>query len=184
MSDDVPLVQRCLAGDAGAIREFVGRFQGGVFAVCLQMLRHWQDAEDVSQESLVRAVRHLRHWDMVRPLAPWIMTIAMNRCRTHLSKGRRQARPNLLAEDLPAVSERVDRVDLGEELDQAVAGLRDNYRECFLLFHQQELSLQEVAEILECPVGTVKTWLHRARKELAERLRERGIVNEVGHELR
>jgi RNA polymerase sigma-70 factor (ECF subfamily) len=73
--------------------------------------------------------------------------------------------------------------DLAEELDLALQQLRDEYRTCFLLFHQQELSLHEVARIMECPDGTIKTWLHRARRELAEILKARGVVTEEGYEL-
>ena len=84
--DDRELAERCLSGDQTAIREFVERFQGMIFAFCLRQLRHREDAEDVAQQSLVRAVRHLRHWDPNRPLNPWVLTIAVNRCRTHASQ--------------------------------------------------------------------------------------------------
>lgn len=183
VSDDLQLVRRCLAGEALALRDFVQRFQGVVFGVCLRMLGHQQDAEDVAQETLLRAVRHLRHWDGARPLIPWVLTIAVNRCRTHLSRSKKIARPSEVPDEAVAKPQRVDAGDLGEELQRALGTLREEYRTCFILFHQQELSLQEVAEILDCPVGTVKTWLHRARKELAEWLRQRGVVNEVGYEL-
>ena len=183
MSDDQQLVRRCLAGDAQALRDFIERFQGMVFGICLRMLSHQQDAEDAAQETLTRAVRHLRHWDAARPLTPWVLTIAVNRCRTHLTRSKRMARPSEVPDETAARPERVDVSDLGEELQRALGRLREEYRTCFILFHQQELSLQEVAEILDCPVGTIKTWLHRARKELAEWLRQRGVVNEVGYEL-
>jgi RNA polymerase sigma-70 factor (ECF subfamily) len=85
--------------------------------------------------------------------------------------------------DPPARHERLGGFDLAEELQLALQQLRDEYRTCFLLFHQQELSLQEVAKIMNCPDGTIKTWLHRARRELADLLRARGVVTEGGHEL-
>jgi RNA polymerase sigma-70 factor (ECF subfamily) len=73
--------------------------------------------------------------------------------------------------------------DLGEELQIALSELRDEYRTCFVLFYQQNQSCQEIAEIMNCPEGTIKTWLHRARKELAESLKRRGVVTEDGYEL-
>ena len=82
---------------------------------------------------------------------------------------------------LPA--QRMSVADLGEELQLALNALREDYRTCFVLFHQEEQSCQEIAELLGCPEGTIKTWLHRARKELAETLKRRGVVTEKGYEL-
>jgi RNA polymerase sigma-70 factor (ECF subfamily) len=181
--DDRELAERCLSGDQGAIRDFVERFQGMVFAVCLKQLRHREDAEDVAQQTLVRVVRHLRHWDQARPLIPWILTIAVNRCRTHVSQKNYRTQSLNPAIDTPAKDRRLGSFDLAEELQMALNQIRDEYRTCFILFHQQELSIPEVADILKCPVGTVKTWLHRARRELAELLIERGVVTKDGYEL-
>ena len=168
------LVSRCLASDVAAVRTFVERFQQLVFGLCLQMLRHRQDAEDVAQEAIVRAVRHLGHWDQSRPIEPWLLAIAGNRCRTALE--RRSRRPRVV-EELPDVaSQRVSTSSgMGEEVQRAVDGLRDDYRQSFTLFHVQQLSVQEIAELMHVPTGTIKTWLHRARKELAEELTRRGM---------
>jgi len=179
--DDAALVQRCLAGDPVALRAFVDRAQPVVFGLCFRMLSDRHDAEDVSQEVLLRAVRHLNHWDAARPLRPWLLMIAVNRCRTALE--RRTRRPAVI-EDCQTWAE-TDRTspDLAEELQQGIEQLRPDYRICFLLFYQQELSIEEIARTLECPQNTVKTWLYRARRELAERLKQRGVVNEDGYEL-
>lgn len=181
--DDRELVERCLAGDQDGLRTFVEQFQGWVFALCLRQLGHRQDAEDVAQETLVRAVRHMSHWDGIRPLRPWVLTIAVNRCRTHLSRRNTRARTVGVEIEPPAPQVRVGEFDLAEELQLALGQLREEYRTCFLLFHQQELSLHEVAQTMNCPEGTIKTWLHRARRELADLLRARGLVTEEGHEL-
>ena len=69
-----------------------------------------------------------------------------------------------------------EQVDIGEELELALDELRDDYRACFVMYHQEELSYQEIGEVLGCPQGTIKTWLHRARAQLAKRLQERGVV--------
>ena len=71
--------------------------------------------------------------------------------------------------------------NLAEEVSLALEDIREEYRQAFLLFHEQELSYADIAETLDCPVGTVKTWVHRARRELIERLRRREVVNEVRH---
>jgi RNA polymerase sigma-70 factor (ECF subfamily) len=181
--DDPELAAKCLSGDQMAIRTFVEHFQGVVFAICLRRLRNREDAEDVAQQTLVRAVRHLGHWDSKRPLTPWVLTIAVNRCRTHLSKRKHQSGTFDPAIDVTEPSQRLGTLDLTEELDLALAKIRDVYRTCFLLFHEQELSITEVAEIMKCPEGTIKTWLHRARRELAELLIDRGVVTKDGYEL-
>jgi RNA polymerase sigma-70 factor (ECF subfamily) len=69
--------------------------------------------------------------------------------------------------------------NLAEEIELALARLRDEYRHAFVLFHEQQLSYAEIADSLGCPVGTVKTWVHRARRELADQLRRRGVVQEL-----
>ena len=85
--------------------------------------------------------------------------------------------------DSPATIPRQGTLGLGEELELALGQIRDDYRTCFTLFHEQEMSITEVAEIMKCPEGTVKTWLHRARRELAELLVQRGVVTKDGYEL-
>lgn len=177
-------MQSCLEGDAGALRAFVERFQSAVFGLCYRMLGHRQDAEDVAQEVFLRAFRSLATWDSTRPLRPWLLAIAVNRCRTAL-----QQRPHR-----PVTAEFADLVvppprcevgpDWAEELQQALEQLRENYRTCFILYYQQELSIAQIGQMLQCPPGTVKTWLHRARKEIAHRLKQRGYGPEVPHALR
>ncbi len=72
---------------------------------------------------------------------------------------------------------------MGEELDRALTVLKDDQRECFVLFYINDLPLADISEILDKPVGTLKTWLFRARKQLAEHLQRRGYSFEVQHEL-
>lgn len=181
--DDRELAAKCLTGDQTAIRAFVEHFQGLVFGICLRRLKNRQDAEDVAQQTLVRAVRHLGHWDAERPLTPWVLTIAINRCRTHQAAKKHPTQAFDPAIDSPATTSRQGTLDLAEELELALRQVRDEYRTCFVLFHEQELSISEVAEIMKCPEGTVKTWLHRARRELAEFLIQRGVVTKDGYEL-
>jgi len=174
VSPDAELVARCLTGDRSALRELVERFERPVLALCLRMLRHRQDAEDAAQESLLRVCRHLGAWDGARSLLPWVLAIAGNRCRTALERrGKRPRTVDALAD--PEVAPcRDDDGELGEEVARAVAGLRDDYRRCFVMYYERGLSLQEISVALQAPEGTIKTWLHRARKQVAEHLRNRG----------
>jgi len=176
------LVRRCLAGDELSIRQFVERFQQVVFALCLKMLRHRQDAEDVTQESLLRALRNLDRWDPTRPLLPWLMAITANRCRTALTSRNRQPRVGGEAIEHPA-PQAGDAWILAEELQLAIDGLREEYRMCFEMFYLQESTCAEIGAVMKVPEGTVKTWLHRARKELSESLKRRGVSPESPNEL-
>ena len=175
IDDEVELVRRCLAGDESGLRAFVERFQGVIFGLCYRMLGHREDAEDVSQEVFLRVFRNLHRWDQVRPLKPWLLTIAANRCRTALEKRSRNPAQTEFAIDPVAADHSQGSIDFAEELQIALDRLRDEYRTCFILFYQQELGCAQIGEILGCPEGTVKTWLHRARREVAEHLQRRGM---------
>jgi RNA polymerase sigma-70 factor (ECF subfamily) len=170
------LVEALRSGDPRAPRLLVERFEDVIFALCLRMMGHRHDAEDVMQETFLRALRGVSGFDGERPLRPWLLGIAANRCRTAL--GRRSRRPIVVeaVEDRPDTRPGLaDPDDLAGELERALARLRPEYRTVFVLFHEQGLPYEEIAQALGRPVGTVKTWLHRARNEMAEHLQRRGV---------
>jgi RNA polymerase sigma-70 factor (ECF subfamily) len=174
--DDVSLVRRCLRGEDDAIAGLVGRFQAEVFGLCVRLLQHRHDAEDVTQEVFLRVFRSLRRWDSARPLRPWIMGIAVNRCRTWLTRRSRRPEPVDYLQDTVASRAADDSSELLGEVRRAVADLRSEYRIVFTLFHEQGQPYEEIAVTLQRPVGTIKTWLHRARLEVLDQLRQRGMV--------
>lgn len=176
MSDDRDLARRCLSGDVAATRELVERFQHEIYGLCARLLRHHQDSEDVAQEVFLRIFRSLGKWDPTRPLRPWVLTIAVNRCRTWMAK--RPKRPELIdyLAELPSGEKPAGDGELTAVIAGAVEALRDEYREVFVLFHESGRSYEEIAEVVGRPVGTVKTWLHRARAIIAERLNELGLM--------
>ncbi len=174
--DDRALVEALRSGDPQAPRLLIDRFGRVVFGLCLRMMGHRHDAEDVMQESFVRALRGLDGFDGDRPLRPWLLGIAANRCRTALAKRSKRPIPGESAEE--QVDHRpglTDPDDLAGELRRALERLRPEYRTAFILFHEQGLPYEEIALALDRPIGTVKTWLHRARAELAESLTRRGV---------
>jgi RNA polymerase sigma-70 factor (ECF subfamily) len=178
-ADDAELVRRCRQHDPGATRALIERYQGDVFGLCVRMLHQRHDAEDVTQEVFLRVFRSLHRWDGTRPLRPWIMGIAINRCRTWL--GQRGRRPELvdhLHETVAAPPVNDDTAELSAAIQAAVQGLRPDYRAVFVLFHEQNQPYEEIADTLARPVGTVKTWLHRARLEVLAALRRLGLVPE------
>lgn len=180
VTDDRDLVRRCLEGDEVSLRSLVDQYQGLLFGLCYRLIGNRQDAEDIVQEVFLRAFRSLDGWDATRPLKPWLAKIAVNCCRTALSNRSRRPMPIEFLDDLAddRQSSRTNRgpaADLGEELQLALENLRDEYRTCFVMYHQQEMSLAEIGEVIGCPEGTIKTWLFRARRELAEQLQRRGV---------
>lgn len=171
------LIERCLTGDQAAMLSLVDRFQGQVFGLCYRMLGQRQDAEDAAQETFLRVLRNLHRWDATRDFEPWLLAIAGNRCRTALAARKRRPSPEVLVEQLAdRAPDEAAGNHLAEEVQLALQRVRAEYRQAFLLFHEHELSYGEIAVVMEVPLGTVKTWVHRARRELIERLRLRGTV--------
>jgi RNA polymerase sigma-70 factor (ECF subfamily) len=175
--DEATLVRRCLRGEPEAIRILVEELQAEVYGLCVRLLGHRHDAEDVTQEVFLRVFRSLRRWDPTRPLKPWVISIAVNRCRTWLS--RRGHRPECVPylEDTAAAPPADNAGELLAEIQTALQALRPEYRAVFVLFHEQGQAYEVIASALDRPVGTIKTWLHRARLEILERLRQRGMVS-------
>lgn len=183
LNQEQELVRRCLAGEESAYREFVERFQSMIYGVSLRMLQDRHDAEDVAQEVFLRAIRNLKSWDGKRPLRPWLLTIAANRCRTHLSRRRLRTRSSEHTADFPDPHiPETDGGELRQEIEQGLLGLREDYRRVFMLYHEQGLNYEEMSEVTGRPVGTLKTWLHRARAALMAHLREKGLAPEVIHD--
>lgn len=174
------IVLRCLAGDQTAMLALVERYQARVFALCFRMLGQRQDAEDAAQETFVRALKSLHRWDAAREFEPWLLAIAGNRCRTALSNRKRRPVHQPLLEPHPdSTPEEEPARCLAEEVRLALGDLRHEYRQAFVLFHEQQLSYAEIGETLGRPLGTIKTWVHRARKEMIDFLQRRGISHET-----
>jgi RNA polymerase sigma-70 factor (ECF subfamily) len=191
--EDAQLVERAVAGDGEAFRQLVERYQRPVYGLLLRMVRGPALAEDLAQESLIKAYRALATFDRSRQFSSWLFKIAHNTAIDHLRKNRPQTVP-LETSD----SERLDRLallaapesqspearargrDLAEALQEALMTLRPDYREAVLLRYQQGLPYDEIAQILDLPLGTVKTHLHRARRQMANGLREAGWGVESG----
>lgn len=173
---EMALVRGCLRNDPDAMRCLVETYQADVYGLCVRLLADRHEAEDVAQEVFVRVLRGLRGWDANRPLKPWIMGAALNRCRTYLAK--RARRPQFFAtvpEPAPVAVPESAR-ELNAAITEAVEDLRADYREVFVQFHERGLSYEAISGAMRRSVGTIKTWLHRARIQVLQRLRERGLI--------
>lgn len=180
MGEELPvLVTRYLDGDQTSLAQLIDRFRGQVYGLCYRMLRQREDAEDATQETFFRVAKNLHRWDSSRAFEPWLLTIAGNRCRTLLSKRKRK--PNVLSLEFPIEDDSGQRragILLAEEIELALSCIRTEYRQAFEMFHHQQLEYSDIAMKLDVPLGTVKTWVHRARREIVLRLQNRGVVHE------
>jgi RNA polymerase sigma-70 factor (ECF subfamily) len=188
-AEDLLAVQRTLSGDNRAFHGIVERHTPVVYTLALRMLNNPEEAEEAVQEIFFKAYRYLGRFQVHRRLHPWLYTVAINHLRSLLRKRRRRGRVAAVERDVYAVAdtspagvldpEAAATLADGERLAGAALGkLRREYREVFVLRQIQGLSVQEVAEILGMPEGTVKTNLHRARNQLIELLAQKDWVPE------
>jgi RNA polymerase sigma-70 factor (ECF subfamily) len=184
---DAELAGAAAAGSEDAFREIVSRFERSMFGLVLRMVRDRPTAEDLVQEAFVKAYRGLGGYDPRRKLSSWLFKIAHNTAIDHLRRSELDTVPidagdpeatdyHAILSDPDAASpfDRALRSDLGEALEAAVERLRPEYREVIVLRHQEGMAYEEIADVAGLPLGTVKTYIHRARKELAALLSEAG----------
>ncbi|HYM81309.1 MAG TPA: sigma-70 family RNA polymerase sigma factor [Candidatus Limnocylindria bacterium] len=181
--DDAGIVRRCLAGDEKAYRELVERYQGQVYRLALRMVRGAEDAQDLTQETFVRMFRALARYDPSRPFAAWLFTIATRLCIDHIRRrrvklisltrrepGSGEEQTLELEDPGPGPDELTARAEEERRTGDLIASLPPHYRVVVVLRHQQDLSYEEIADVLHLPLGTVKARIHRARALLKERL--------------
>lgn len=163
----------------------VERFRGRVFGLCYRMLGNREDAEDAAQETFVRVLKNLAKWDSNRDFEPWLLAIAGNRCRTALASRKRRPASYTIIEPIPDQRPDLHAADhLAEEVQLGLAHLRPDYRQAFILFHEHELSYEQIAQTMSRPLGTIKTWIHRARSELIRFLQQRDAIEESSYAMR
>lgn len=184
---DKQLVRLCRRGDERAARELVSRFERPVFSVVYRMVRDRELAEDLSQEVFVRTFHHLDRYDPAYKFSSWLFKIAYNLTVDHLRRRdlptvsvhgapdaltaeRQEATSLALESDEEAPDARIEAKELAGEMEAAIGELREDYRTAILLRHVEGRAYEEIAEIMDVPLGTVKTYIFRARRELRGRL--------------
>lgn len=166
--DLAPYVERARSGDLDAFEEIVLRMQGPVRSFSRRMMRDLHLGDDAAQETFLRMWRGLARHELRGKFIAWSFTVARNTCIELL---RRESRTPHPTEELEVISENVfEQVDLRRIVGRAIAGLEEPFRSTFLL-RETGLAYEEVAETMECPVGTVRSRLHEARRRLAAELR-------------
>ena len=177
MQTDEILIERTLNGELGAFEELVGRHRGVVFRVAARIVGP-DDAEDVSQDTFLRAFHRLEQYRGTAAFRTWLLQIAQNTALNALAWSRR--RPTQPADESPDMPDpdpvrqpamELERRERQHRLEQKLGVLRADYRSLLVLRDLEGLSYTEIAEVLEMPLGSVKGRLHRARGELIELLR-------------
>jgi len=169
---ELELARRARRGDAAAFDELVRRFHRPVYRFCWRLLRSG-DAEDLAQDTFVRAFVHFERFDPERPVLPWLIAIARRLCLDLLRRRKVMvSAETILVTGSPAPgpeSEASIREQLSR-LDRALAELAEGPRQAIILFHIEDMSYRDIAAALEVPMGTVMTWLHRGRAQLKRAL--------------
>jgi RNA polymerase sigma-70 factor (ECF subfamily) len=185
--DDRTLVDTIIAGDRDAYRLLVERESTTVFRCCYRVLGHVEDAEDVAQESFVTAFRSLASWRGDGSVRAWLAQIAT---RQALRAAGRRSRTISLDGDgsdaapteriplahAPDPSAAVTAADTAAQVRDAVTHLPEPYRETIALRYFAELSIDEIAQALDRPVGTVKVHVHRGLERLRAQLVEESVA--------
>lgn len=185
---DEQLVQEALEGSQRAYRELVHRFERPVYNLVARMIRDRTLAEDLVQDAFVKAFGRLDSYQPAQgKFSNWLFKIAHNTAIDHLRRSELDTVPidagdpestdyhAIIADpDAATPLDRALHSDLGEALGAAVERLRPEYREVIVLRHQEGMAYEEIADIAGLPLGTVKTYIHRARKELAALLTDAG----------
>ncbi len=183
---DQALIASARAGDLQAINELMASYQKRVFGVCYRMVSNYDDAADLTQETLIRVLTNLDRFDGRAAFSTWVVRIAMNMSLTHLRKERRRRKTfvptgsdsggkgasagHLHLENAqsrePEQEAGVEHSERARVLSPCLSEVGDEYRALIVLRDVQGLGYREICEVLELPIGTVKSRLFRARLAL------------------
>lgn len=180
------MIARCRRGDREAFNELVLMYQTQVFNIAYGMLSDYEDASDAAQEVFIKVYRSIASFKGQSSFSTWLYRICANVCNDALRKRQRRgvsvsidaeyeerSAAAELASDMPTPEESAEMNERQMAVREAIAGLSDDYREVIVLADMRDLSYDEVAAILKCPVGTVKSRLNRARAALRKKLSEK-----------
>jgi RNA polymerase sigma-70 factor, ECF subfamily len=185
--DDRELAALAARGREPAFRELLARYERPVFSLIYRMVRDRSLAEDLSQEAFVRAFNAIGTYKPSYKFSNWVLKIANNHTIDHLRKRKLETvsihgSPHATTADEVSQTqvvvasgdesphEYVEHKELGGQIERAIGELREEYRTVIGLRHIEGYAYDEIAEIMDLPLGTVKTYLHRARAELRKSL--------------
>ncbi len=177
-SSDSEIISEAQAGDQRAFEILYRKHEPRVYRTALAIMGNRQAAEEVLQDCFLRAYKHLHRLNGDPSVNPWLHRVAVNLCYSRLRRNylcqvtvSLESLSNCLFPSLgPSPEESTQHSETSATIQSGIASLDFKHRSVVVLYYLQEFSLEEVAYILDCPVGTVKSRLHYARKELSQRL--------------
>ena len=183
---DEELVARTVGGDADSFNELIHRWERPIYALAYRQIGREEDARDVCQDTFLRAYRGLNGFRGQAKFSSWLYRIALNLCRDWMRRERRtpvvQAPEDMDLMDLAAarepsesIEDRVGRHDLTRAVERAMALLPEEQRTAIVLKEYQGLTFQEIADLLGCPLSTVKTRLYQGLTVLRRELARAGV---------
>ncbi len=170
--DEKEIIQKILGGDTQKYRTILERYQPGLVRHCFTMVNDYDIANDLTQEACIKAYLQLKKYNTTYRFSTWLYKIATNLCLDFLRK-RRHISLDDIAEPLSnqlSPQEEAIKNEAASELHQAVRRLPLKYQTVISLYYWQERNYEEIAEIMNVPLGTVRTWLKRAKDQLKEDL--------------
>ena len=191
-STDEELVARSRGGDLDSFNQLVLRWERPIYALAYRVIGREEDARDVAQETFLRAFRALSGFKGQAKFSSWLYRITLNLCRDWIRRERRapvaQAPEGMdlvelasEAEPAESIEDLVARKDLTRLVEKAMAKLPHEQRTAIILKEYHGLTFQEIADMLECPLSTVKTRLYQGLTVLRKQLQERGVEHVFGH---
>lgn len=170
-TDELELIARSLRQDTSAYAELVRRYKDAIYHHCFAIVRDEAIAEDIAQETFITAYYKLNSLDTSRRLSTWLFKIATNKALTQLKKASRELVVDEEVFDRMAATYGNPVVHTEHnELHDAVATLKPEYRAIISLYYWQGLDYEEIARVLGVPIGSVKGWMSRAKAELKRKL--------------
>lgn len=164
---DLELVEQTKAGDTEAFSELVRRHQQMTYNLALRFMRDPVLAEDMAQEAFLKAFRLLKGFRGDSSFSTWLYRVTSSVCLTELGRQKRRGEVELTPAHLnESATSPSDTMDVPEHIRRCVTRLSDRYAEIVTLYYLQGTSYDEIADTLDIPMGTLKTWMFRARKQL------------------
>ena len=166
---DRDLVLRAQAGETEAFSELVRRHERVVYNLAFRFMRNETQADDMAQETFLKAYRLLKGFRAEARFSTWLYRVTSSVCLTEISRRKRRGEVELTPGHLSGPETSVDPVqpsDTHEIIRRCVNRLPERYATIMTLYYLKEVSYEEIAETMNIPMGTLKTWMHRARRQL------------------
>ena len=181
-NEDSCLVEKCLEGDKSSFATIVDRYKRQIYSITYSMTHNHADADDLSQDTFIKAYENLRKFRLGTNFRSWLSRIAVNSCIDHLRHKKRLSedglddKVELLPDQDPDPQGNLESSELMENITTAVDSLPKDQRTVVIMREMQGFGLKEIAKIMKCSESTVRWRLHYARKKLQKKLQ--GYLNE------